>query len=77
MHFMILVFTVFAAFVILKLISYYFFVKIQAHDKLKSSDVAHKSPGHFNESAGPKRSLELSTKLMPGMIIFRYLLHVF
>ncbi|KAM3856435.1 cilia- and flagella-associated protein 36 isoform 2-T2 [Vipera latastei] len=38
----------------------------EAHDKLKSSDVAHKSPGHFNESAGPKRSLELSTKLMPG-----------
>ncbi|XP_039200305.1 cilia- and flagella-associated protein 36 isoform X1 [Crotalus tigris] len=38
----------------------------EAHDKLKSSDVAHKSSGHFNESAGPKQSLEHSTKLMPG-----------
>ncbi|XP_026532506.1 cilia- and flagella-associated protein 36 [Notechis scutatus] len=37
----------------------------EAHDKLKSPDIAHKSPGHFNESAGPKRSLEHSTKL-PG-----------
>ncbi|XP_070590868.1 cilia- and flagella-associated protein 36 [Erythrolamprus reginae] len=37
----------------------------EAHDKLKSSDVAHKSPGHFNESAGSKRPLKHTTKL-PG-----------
>ncbi|XP_058020897.1 cilia- and flagella-associated protein 36 isoform X1 [Ahaetulla prasina] len=39
--------------------------KNEAHDKLKSPDIAHKSPGHFNESAGPKRSLEHSTKSGP------------
>ncbi|XP_013910570.1 PREDICTED: cilia- and flagella-associated protein 36 isoform X1 [Thamnophis sirtalis] len=37
----------------------------EAHDKMKSPDVAHKSPRHFNESAGPKRSLKHTTKL-PG-----------
>ncbi|XP_063157420.1 cilia- and flagella-associated protein 36 [Candoia aspera] len=38
----------------------------EAHDKLKSSDGAHKSPGYLNESAGTKESLEYSTKLLSG-----------
>ncbi|XP_015744454.1 cilia- and flagella-associated protein 36 isoform X2 [Python bivittatus] len=38
----------------------------EAHDKLKLSDVAHKSPGHLNESAGAKESFEYSTKLLSG-----------
>ncbi|KAH0622868.1 hypothetical protein JD844_025654 [Phrynosoma platyrhinos] len=35
----------------------------ESHDKLSSSDGAHKSPGHLSKSAGPKAAPDLTTKL--------------
>ncbi|XP_042302870.1 cilia- and flagella-associated protein 36 isoform X2 [Sceloporus undulatus] len=38
----------------------------ESHDKLRSSDGAHKSPGHLSKSSGPKAAPDLTTKLSSG-----------